>query len=65
MQKILKRDGSWEQQTSTTLKVFSLGETKGVRALTNIAGIIAQVNLQQNTCTKLFLAISQPILDHS
>ena len=31
--------GSWEQQTSTTLKVFWLGETEGVRTLTNIAGI--------------------------
>ena len=33
-------DGSREQQTSTTLKVFSLGETEGVRTLTNVAGMI-------------------------
>jgi len=26
--------------------------------------IIGQVNLQQNMCIKMFLAISQPILDH-
>ena len=32
-------DGSREQQTSTTLKLFWLGETKGVRTLTNVAGI--------------------------
>ena len=45
MQKIQKScqrqwgDGSREQQTSTTLKLFWLGETEGVRTLTNIAGI--------------------------
>ena len=35
-------DGGWsqEQQTSTTLKLFWLGETKGVRTLTNVAGIL-------------------------
>ena len=32
-------DGSQEQQTSTTLKVFWLGETKGIRTLTNVACI--------------------------
>ena len=35
-----ERDGSWEEQTSTTLKVFLLAETEGVRTLTNVAGII-------------------------
>ena len=32
-------DGSRDQQTSTTLKLFWLGETEGVRTLTNVAGI--------------------------
>ena len=42
--KLPKIDGGWgdglqEQQTSTALKVFSLGETEGVRTLTNVVGI--------------------------
>ena len=39
-------DGSREQQTSTTLKLFWLGEAEGVRTLTNVAGILGMLTVR-------------------